>query len=657
MADHKHIDIDNTRDKKKIDRPNVIHGFSLFTEQDIYLFKEGNHFHLFKKMGAHVAERDSVSGTYFAVWAPNAKAVSVMGDFNGWNRDSHQLAVRWDGSGIWEGFIPGIEQGALYKFHIQSQGNGYRVDKSDPFAKYWELSPRTASVVWNMEYDWQDQTWMTERKKHNSLDAPWAVYEIHAGSFRRIPEEDDRYLTYRELADELVPYLKKMNFTHVEMMPLMEHPFYGSWGYQTIGYFGATSRYGTPQDLMYLIDKLHQNGIGIIMDIVPAHFPMDEHGPIYFDGTHLYEHADPRRGYHPDWRSAIFNYGRNEVRNYLISSAVFWLELYHVDALRVDAVASMLYLDYSRKEGEWIPNKYGGRENIEAVEFLKRLNQIVYEFYPDVQTIAEESTAWPMVTRPVHLGGLGFGMKWNMGWMHDTLQYMSKDPIFRKYHHNNLTFSLLYAFSENFMLPLSHDEVVHGKGSLIGKMPGDIWQKFANMRLLIGFQYAHPGKKLLFMGGEIGQWDEWDHDSSIDWHLLEYDNHEGLRRMVEDINRLYRSEPALYQRDFQPEGFRWIDCNDWEQSSVSFIRLGKDSGEQLVIAANFTPETRKDYRIGLPDAGFWEEKFNSDSKLYGGSDIGNYGGIHSEPIPQHGLNQSASITLPPLAILIFKKSV
>jgi len=632
----------------------IYHDFSLLTEQDIYLFKEGSHFRLYEKLGSHVVEHNGVKGTYFAVWAPNAEAVSVIGDFNGWNRDEHQLAVRWDGSGIWEGFIPHVDHGALYKYNIRSRFNNYAVDKGDPFARYCELSPRTASVVWSTKYKWQDKNWMDSRHKKNRLESPWSVYELHPGSFKRVPEDDNRFLTYRELADQLVAYVKKMNFTHVEMMPIMEHPFYGSWGYQTIGYFAPTSRYGTPEEMMYLIDKLHQNDIGIIMDVVPAHFPMDEHGPIYFDGTHLFEHADPRKGYHPDWKSAIFNYGRNEVKNFLISSSLFWLDKFHIDGLRVDAVASMIYLDYSRKEGEWIPNQYGGRENIEAVEFLKRFNTVIYENFPDVQTIAEESTAWPMVTRPVHLGGLGFGMKWNMGWMHDTLDYFSKDSIYRKYHHNSLTFSLWYAFTENFMLPLSHDEVVHGKGSLLSKMPGDYWQKFANLRLLFGLQFTHPGKKLLFMGGEIGQWNEWQHDHSLDWSLLEFPQHQGLQRMVEDLNRLYRSEPALHEIDFDPTGFEWIDCNDWEKSVISFIRKGKDPKEKTVVIANFTPVVYENYRVGVPEPGFWEEKFNSDADFYGGSQKGNYGGVKTRPIPMHGYDQSMSITIPPLAVVIFK---
>ncbi|MBD3333544.1 1,4-alpha-glucan branching protein GlgB [candidate division GN15 bacterium] len=637
------------------EQSSVRYDYSRLSEQDIYLFKEGNHFRMYEKLGPHLVNHDGVDGTYFAVWAPNAESVAVMGDFNGWNGASHPLTVRWDGSGIWEGFIPGVGKGTVYKYRIRSRYNSYTVDKGDPFARYWEISPNTASVVWSKKYEWSDQEWMSKRRANNALDAPWSVYELHLGSFRRVPEEGNRYMTYRELADVLVPYVKKMNFTHVEMLPVMEHPFYGSWGYQSVGYFAPSSRYGTPEDLKYLIDQLHQNDIGVIMDIVPAHFPMDEHGPIFFDGTHLYEHADPRRGYHPDWQSAIFNYGRNEVRNFLISSFLFWLDRYHVDGLRMDAVASMLYLDYSRKGDDWIPNQYGGRENLEAVALLKQFNQVVYENYPDVQTIAEESTAWPMVSRPVYLGGLGFGMKWNMGWMHDTLEFFTKDPIHRKYHHGTLTFSLLYAFTENFMLPLSHDEVVHGKGSLLNKMPGDHWQKMANLRLLLSYQYTHPGKKLLFMGGEFGQWNEWQHEQSLDWHLLDNPANEGLRRMVEDVNYMYRTEPALHEKDLSPEGFQWIDCNDWEGSVLSFIRHGHNPEDDLVVIANFTPLLRENYRVGLPEPGHWQERFNSDAGLYGGSQKGNFGGVRTRPIPMHGYYQSASITLPPLGVVVFKR--
>ena len=488
------------------------------------------------------------SGTYFAVWAPDARKVSVIGDFNGWNRTSHPLQPRGQ-SGIWEGFVPGVGKGALYKYHIKSRYRGYKVDKADPFGFYHETPPKTASIVWDIGYNWGDKEWLEKRHGHNALDAPMAIYEVHLGSWRRVPEEDNRPLTYRELAPQLAEYVKQMGFTHVEFLPVMEHPFFGSWGYQTTGYFAPTSRYGTPQDFMFLIDYLHQHDIGVILDWVPSHFPTDEHGLGFFDGTHLYEHAYPQKGFHPDWSSYIFNYGRNEVQSFLLSSALFWLDKYHVDGLRVDAVASMLYLDYSRKNGEWMPNKYGGRENLEAIAFLRRFNEEVYKNYPDVQTIAEESTAWPMVSRPTYVGGLGFGMKWDMGWMHDTLEYITKDPIYRKYHHNELTFRMLYAFTENFVLPLSHDEVVHGKGSLLGKMPGDDWQKFANLRLLLGYMYAQPGKKLLFMGAELGQWQEWHHDESLDWHLLEYQRHAGIKKWVEDLNRLYRSEPALYELD------------------------------------------------------------------------------------------------------------
>ncbi|MFH1079440.1 MAG: 1,4-alpha-glucan branching protein GlgB, partial [Pseudomonadota bacterium] len=526
--------------KKAKKNEAVVLGESLMSEYDIHLFKEGNHFHCFEKLGSHLTTIEQEKGAFFAVWAPNAKSITVMGDFNGWDSQSHRLRVRWDGSGIWEGFIPGVEKGSLYKYHMVSNHQSYEYDKGDPFAVFWEIAPQTASVVWDLDYRWGDMDWMKNRCLHNGLNAPMSVYEVHLGSWRRVPEANNRPLTYRELAPSLADYVKDMGFTHVELLPVMEHPFYGSWGYQTLGYFAPTSRYGTPQDLMYLIDHLHQNGIGVILDWVPSHFPADGYGLIYFDGTHLFEHADPRKGFHPDWDSYIFNYGRNEVRNFLISSAIFWLEKYHMDGLRVDAVASMLYLDYSRKEGEWIPNEYGGRENIPAVNILKALNEHVYRQFPDVQMIAEESTAWPMVSRPSYVGGLGFGMKWNMGWMHDILKYFSNEPIFRKYHQQVLTFSLLYAFTENFVLSLSHDEVVHGKGSLLQKMPGDDWQKFANLRLLFGYMYTHPGKKLLFMGDEFGQWSEWYHEVSLDWHLLLYPPHQGLLQWVKDLNHLYR---------------------------------------------------------------------------------------------------------------------
>ena len=626
---------------------------TLLTEDDLYLFNEGSHFRLYEKLGAHPLTVNGQQGTYFAVWAPDAEQVFVMGEFNGWNKASHPLYPRGQ-SGIWEGFILGMGKGTIYKYHIVSRYNSYQVDKADPFAFYNETPPKTASIVWELEYTWGDQEWMKERRQHNALDAPIAIYEVHLGSWRRAPEEGCRPLNYQELAPLLADYVKQMGFTHVEFLPVTEHPFYGSWGYQVTGYFAPTSRYGTPQDFMYLVDCLHQHGIGVILDWVPSHFPTDEHGLGFFDGTHLYEHAYPQKGFHPDWTSFIFNYGRNEVKNFLISSALFWLDKYHVDGLRVDAVASMLYLDYSRKEAEWMPNKYGGRENLEAIVFLRRFNEEVYKNYSDVQTIAEESTAWPMVSQPTYVGGLGFGMKWDMGWMHDMLEYMSKDPVFRKYHNNNLTFRMIYAFFENFILPLSHDEVVHGKGSLLSKMPGDDWQKFANLRLLLGYMYAQPGKKLLFMGGELGQWREWYQNESLDWHLLEYKRHSELQKWVGDLNQLYSSEPALYELDCNPSGFEWIDCGDTDQSVVSFIRKGKSTGGILLAVCNFTPMTRFNYRVGAPRGGFWRELLNSDSNEYGGSNQGNLGGVEAAPFPFHGRPYSLNITLPPLAIVFFK---
>jgi 1,4-alpha-glucan branching enzyme len=627
---------------------------SFFTEHDIYLFKEGSHFRLYDKLGSHPAVVDGRQGTYFAVWAPNAERVSVIGDFNGWNQDSNRLDGRWDGSGIWEGFIPGIEKGTVYKYHVVSKYNRYSVDKADPFAFYSETPPKTASRVWEMNYEWNDHDWMQSRGKHNALNAPFSIYEVHLGSWRRIPEDGNRYLNYREIAHYLADYVKDMGFTHVEFLPVMEHPFYGSWGYETLGYFSPTSRYGTPEDFMYLVDYLHQNGIGVILDWVPSHFPGDEHGLVYFDGTHLYEHADPRKGFHPEWKSYIFNHSRNEVRAFLISSALFWLDKYHVDGLRVDAVASMLYLDYGRNEGEWIPNQYGGRESIEAISFIKRFNEAVYGKHPDVQTIAEESTAWPMVSRPVYVGGLGFGMKWNMGWMHDTLDYFSMDSIYRKYHQNQLTFSIWYAFYENFVLPLSHDEVVYGKGSLVGKMPGDDWQKMANLRALYGYMYGHPGKKLLFMGGEFGQWNEWYHETSLDWHLLEYSPHQGVQNWVRDLNHFYKTEPALYELDFSIDGFQWIDFRDSEQSVISFIRKARNNDDIILVVCNFTPAPRYNYRVGVPRGGFWREALNSDSRIYGGSGHGNLGGVEATPVPSHQRYYSISLTLPPLGVLFFK---
>lgn len=633
----------------------VRNDIGLLTEHDIYLFKEGNHFSLYNKLGAHILEVDGVHGTHFGVWAPNARQVSVIGDFNGWNREAHPLQVREDGSGIWQGFVPGVGAGSLYKYHIHSNVNDYRVDKGDPFAFLWEEPPKTASIVHALDYAWNDQDWMAQRAERNANDKPISIYEVHLGSWRRVPEEGNRSLTYREMAHELAAYVTEMGFTHVELMPVTEHPFYGSWGYQTVGYFAPTARYGSPQDLMYLIDTLHQQGIGVIMDWVPSHFPADEHGLVYFDGTHLYEHADPRQGFHPEWRSYIFNYGRSEIRNFLISSALFWLDKYHIDGLRVDGVASMLYRDYARQSGEWIPNQHGRRENLEAVDFLRRLNEMVYGEYPGVQTIAEESTAWPMVSQPTFVGGLGFGMKWNMGWMHDMLEYMGKEAIHRKHHHHQLTFSIWYAFQENFMLPLSHDEVVYGKGSLLDRMPGDDWQKFANLRLLLGFMYGHPGKKLLFMGGEFGQWNEWNHDASLDWHLLERGMHGQLRNWVGDLNHLYRTQPALHELDFSADGFSWVDLHDWERSTVSFLRKGKHGEENLLIACNFTPVPRHNYRVGVPEGGYWEEILNSDAKIYGGSGQGNMGRLEASPIPYYGqFDNSLSLTLPPLGILFLK---
>jgi len=639
-----------TKRKTKTKAPSVIH----LTDLDIHLFKEGNHSKLYEKLGAHLITVNGTHGASFAVWAPNAESISVIGDFNGWNPGANTLNVRWDGSGIWEGFIDGVVPGAKYKYHVVSKHRGHSVDKGDPFAFYWEGPPRTASIVWELEYDWGDAEWMKNRGMANALDAPFSIYEVHVGSWRRVPEEGNRSLTYREMAEYLPAYVKDMGYTHVEFLPITEHPFFGSWGYQTVGYFAPTSRYGSPQDFMFLIDSLHQHEIGVILDWVPSHFPSDEHGLVYFDGTHLFEHIDPKEGYHPEWNSYIFNHGRHEVRAFLISSALFWLEKYHIDGMRVDAVASMLYRDYARKPGEWIPNQYGGNENLEAVAFLKRFNEAVYSAHPDVQTIAEESTAWPMVSRPAYVGGLGFGMKWNMGWMHDTLDYFSCDALFRKYHHNELTFSIWYAFSENFVLSISHDEVTHGKGALAGKMPGDEWQKYANLRALLGYMYGHPGKKLLFMGIDMGQWREWIHDESLEWHVLNHPFHQGVQRWVKDLNRFYRSEPALFQLDFSNDGFEWIDFHDWENSTISFVRKGKTTREVILVVCNLTPVVRHNYRVGVPYGGFWREVLNSDAYLYGGSGQGNLGGVEAAPTPSHGRTNSLSLTLPPLAVVFFR---
>ena len=619
------------------------------TENDIYLFLEGTHTKLADVLGAHVIPEGG--GTQFAVWAPNARSVSVVGPFNGWQREATPLSPV--GGGIWQGFAHGLMSGAHYKYWVESKLNNYKAAKADPFGFFQDTPPATTSIIWDLAYQWSDNEWIRYRRNANSLEAPISIYEVHLGSWRRIAEQGNRPLTYNELGSQLIPYVKEMGFTHVEFMPIMEHPFYGSWGYQITGFFAPTSRYGTPQDFMRLIDLFHQSGIGVILDWVPSHFPDDPHGLGYFDGAHEYEPADPRRGIHPDWNSFIFDYSRPEVRSFLLSSAMFWLDRYHADGLRVDAVASMLYLDYSRREGEWVPNQYGGRENLDAISFLRRMNEDVYREHSDVQTIAEESTAWPMVSRPVYVGGLGFGLKWDMGWMHDTLAYMSQDPLFRKYHHHELTFRMVYAFNENFVLPLSHDEVVYGKGSLIGKMPGDDWRKFANLRLLFSYMYAQPGKKLLFMGGEFGQWSEWQHDGSLQWELLERPPHAALRLLIGDLNRLYRQEPALLVCENTPSSFEWIDLHDAEHNVISFVRKG--AKDQLVAAVfNFSPVPRDSYRIGAPRKGHWSEIFNSDATIYGGTGRGNFGGVDTVPIPLHGRDHSLTINVPPLAALFLR---
>jgi 1,4-alpha-glucan branching enzyme len=634
-------------------RHRVITSHPRLTELDIYLFRQGTHYQLGDRLGSYPGTVDGLEGTFFSVWAPNAGSVSVIGDFNGWRPGAHPLASRWDGSGIWEGFITGVPEGTRYKYHLVSRLRGYTVDKGDPFARYWEVPPRTASVVRELRYRWGDVDWMRDRLSRNAFSAPVSIYEMHIGSWCRVAGEDWRSPGYRGLAGPLTDYLLDSGFTHVEFLPVMEHPFYGSWGYQTEGYFAPTSRYGAPEDLMFLIDTLHRSGIGVILDWVPSHFPDDEYGLGFYDGTHLYEHADPAKGFHPEWRSNIFNYGRFEVQAFLISSAIFWLDHYHADGLRVDGVASMLYLDYGRKEGEWVPNRDGGRENYEAIDFLRNLNRACYGKHPDIMMIAEESTAWPMVTRPPSTGGLGFGMKWNMGWMHDTLEFFKLDPVHRRYHQGDLTFSLCYAFSENFVLPLSHDEVVHEKGSLISRMPGDEWQKMANLRLLMGYMYTHPGKKLLFMGQEFGQWREWNQDASIDWHLLDRPGHRGLFRWVRDLNRLYRQDPSLHENDFSDRGFEWIDCADNENGVISYIRKG-DASSPLLAVANMTPVPRSGYRIGVPLAGAWEELLNSDATEYWGS------GWTTRRLPvagntsSHGRPYCLDLDLPPLSVLVFR---
>ncbi len=625
---------------------------SLFSDFDISLFRAGKHYRLYEKFGAHIMEVNGEKGVYFAVWAPTAKAVSVVGDFNFWLEGEHPLNVRWDESGIWEGFIPGVEKGAKYKYKIHSNNNDIKLEKADPYALKCEHPPNTASIVWDLEYKWKDKKYLSTRKDKNSLESPYSVYEVHLGSWRKNMDEN-RSLTYTEMASELVSYVKELGFTHVEFMPVMEYPYDPSWGYQLTGYFAPTSRFGTPQEFMQLMDAFHKAGIGVILDWVPSHFPEDKHGLGFFDGSHLYEHPDPRKGYHPDWKSLIFNYGRNEVRSFLISNAVFWLDKYHVDGLRVDAVASMLYLDYSREDGEWEPNVHGGRENLDAISFVRDLNTEVYKSFEGVQTIAEESTSFPMVSRPVSLGGLGFGMKWMMGWMHDTLEYFKKDPIYRQYHHNDISFSMTYTFTENFTLPLSHDEVVYGKKSLLGRMPGDEWQRFANLRLLYSYMFTHPGAKLLFMGAEIGQYEEWNYNTSLDWHLLEYEPHQGIKKLLTDLNKLYRSRTALHEKQFSAEGFEWIAYDDSQNSVLSYLRKGKDPEDSLVVVCNFTPTVLKEYRIGLPSKGKLKEVFNSDDKKYWGSGLKNKP-LKIEKISAHGKDHSAKISIPPLGTVVFE---
>ncbi|APZ46510.1 1,4-alpha-glucan branching enzyme [Polaribacter reichenbachii] len=632
--------------------PNAI-AYSLFTEFDINLFKAGKHYRLYEKFGSHITTVNNVEGTYFAVWAPSAKSVSVIGDFNFWQETEHKLNVRWDGSGIWEGFIPNIGKGTIYKYKIRSSHNNVTTEKADPFARRCEHPPRTASEVWSDNYDWQDKSWMKNRKKNNALDAPYSVYEVHLGSWKKQIEEH-RFLSYRELAEDLVDYVEEMNFTHVEFMPIMEYPYDPSWGYQLTGYFAPTARFGYPDDFKYLVDTFHKKGIGVILDWVPSHFPSDDHGLGYFDGSHLYEHPDRRKGYHQDWKSLIFNYGRNEIKAFLISNAIYWLDQFHIDGLRVDAVASMLFLDYSREAGQWEPNKYGGREYLEAIDFIKEMNTEVYASFPDVQTIAEESTSFSKVSRPIYDGGLGFGMKWMMGWMHDTLGYFKKEPIYRQHHQNDLTFSLNYAFTENFMLPLSHDEVVYGKKSIVGKMPGDEWQRFANLRLLYSFMFTHPGTKLLFQGGEFGQTSEWDFQGSLDWHLLDYDIHKGVQQLVKDLNTFYRKEPALFQKQFSYEGFEWLDHGDHQNSVLSYFRKGENEADNVIVVLNLTPVPREKYRIGLPKAGNLKLVFNSDDKKYFGT--GNYKNnkLKSEELKWNNRENSLELNLPPLGMLAFK---
>lgn len=627
--------------------------FSLFTEFDIFLFKQGKHYKLYDKLGAHLVEVNGVQGTFFALWAPNASSVSVIGDFNEWNPEMNHLKARWDGSGIWELFVPGVGHGSLYKYMLQNAQSGRVFEKFDPFAFFNELPPKRASIVWDLQYTWKDKQWMKDRGTLG-LNGPVSVYEIHPGSWKRNSSAEDDYQSYRQMASDLVAYVKEMGFTHVELMPITEHPYAGSWGYQTTGFFAPTSRFGTPQDFMQLVDAFHQEGIGVIMDWVPSHFPEDPYALAQFDGTNLYEHADPRKGFHPDWKSLIFNYGRYEVRSFLISSAMFWLEKYNIDGLRVDAVASMLYLDYSRKEGEWEPNVYGGNENLEAISFLKELNETVFGSFPDVHMIAEESTSWPMVSKPVYLGGLGFNMKWMMGWMHDTLKYFATDPVYREHHQNDITFSIYYAFTENFMLPLSHDEVVHGKNALISKMPGDEWQRFANLRALYGQMFMHPGTKLLFMGCEFAQYSEWNYKHSLDWHLLEYEPHLKTQHFVKTLNQLYKSEPALYQRQFDNSGFEWIDLNDRQNSVISYLRKAQNPNDFLVVVLNLTPVPRENYRIGVPIDTDYEVILNSDHEDFFGSGLAIKEKVKADSFEKHGRAYSVNLILPPLSCLVLK---
>ncbi len=624
------------------------------TDFDLHLFGEGNHFRVFEKLGAHFRVIDGVGGVEFAVWAPSARSVSIIGDFNEWDRRRHAMRVLGS-SGVWEMFIPGLDDGTMYKFEIKTR-DGYILDKADPYATYLEKTPRTASVVKSRElYEWGDEEWLSKRTHVDAFSSPMAIYEVHLGSWKR--HADGSHLTYRELATELVNYVRDTGYTHVELLPVMEHPFDGSWGYQVTGYYAPTSRFGTPDDFRYLVDMLHRNGIGVLLDWVPAHFPMDSHALGYFDGSHVYEHADPRKGVHNDWGTFIFNFGRHEVKNFLIANALYWIEKYHIDGLRIDAVASMLYLDYSRNPGEWIPNEFGGRENLEAINFIRQLNWTIHTNYPGVLVIAEESTAFPGVTHPVDNDGLGFDMKWNMGWMHDMLEYFQKDPVFRKYHHKNLTFSLLYAFNERFLLPISHDEVVHFKKALISKMPGDYWQKFASIRLFFGFMYGHPGKKLLFMGQEFGQWNEWNHDAQLDWNLFDYEAHRQLYSWMKDLNGLYRNSPAMYEQDFSWEGFSWLDLHDNERSILAFERFATGKRESLIFVMNFTPTVRDQYRLGVHHPGTYIEVLNSDSEYYGGSGVGNMGAVVSENVPHHDREHSLVLRLPPLGMLILQREL